>query len=108
MRNATGKSKMDNSYIVDYEKKSKVLRMISIIQEYLPITSDVLNVAKSYESLGLHLFDVLHCACATVGNSIFLTTDDHIISTIRKKSTFGLIVDNPVSWLMKVEYENDQ
>ncbi|WP_319578079.1 PIN domain-containing protein [uncultured Methanospirillum sp.] len=96
------------SYIVDYEKKVKALRAVSIIHEYLPITSDVLNLTKSYESYGLHLFDALHCACATVGNSIFLTTDDQIISAIRKNPTFGLIAHNPASWLMRVKYEDNQ
>lgn len=47
-------------------------------------------------------------AFATVGNAIFLTTDDHIITTVMKNPHPGLIVHNPVKWLMEVNDEDYQ
>lgn len=94
------------SYITDYEKRDEVMSSLAIIQEYITLNSEVLTLARMYESYGLHIFDALHCAFATVGNAIFLTADDHIITTIMKNPQPGLIVHNPVKWLMEVNNED--
>lgn len=96
------------SYITDYEKRDEVVGSLAIIHDYVTLNSEVLILANVYESYGLHIFDALHCAFATVGNAIFLTTDDHIITTVMKNPHPGLIVHNPVKWLMEVNDEDYQ
>jgi predicted nucleic acid-binding protein len=95
------------SFLGDNEKRAEVISSLSLIHRYIEVNAKILSIMKEYKIMGLHTFDALHCACATRGNAIFLTTDDYIIKTIRKKSPFGLQVNNPVTWLMEVDDEDN-
>jgi len=94
------------SHIMEYERKTEVLKYIALIREYVPLNSDVFSHVSTFEQIGLHLFDALHCACARIANATFLTTDDHIIHVIRKNPQLGLHISNPVNWLMEVNHED--
>ncbi len=94
------------SYILEYERKTAVSNYIELIQEYIPIDSDIISQANVFEQLGMHLFDALHCACARIAHATFLTTDDHIINIISKNPQSGFYVSNPVNWLMEVNHED--
>ncbi|HWQ62873.1 MAG TPA: PIN domain-containing protein [Methanospirillum sp.] len=96
------------SYIGDDEKRGQIISSLSLIHQYVEIDAKVLTIMQDYQLMGLHTFDALHCACATKGNAIFLTTDDYITKTIRKQSPFGLYACNPVTWIMEANDENNQ
>ncbi|WP_083870153.1 hypothetical protein [Gloeocapsa sp. PCC 73106] len=58
-------------------------------------------------------YDALHLACAENNADIFLTTDDRLMrKTVIYKNELKITVDNPVTWLIKIneligEQDND-
>ncbi|WP_246140314.1 PIN domain-containing protein [Euhalothece natronophila] len=66
--------------------------------------SSQLERSQELEKLGFGLYDSFHIACAEVAEADFLlTTDDRLLKrAISYKSRLNVVVDNPVTWLMKV------
>ncbi|MDF5729167.1 MAG: hypothetical protein PUP92_14380 [Rhizonema sp. PD38] len=55
-------------------------------------------------NLGFSLYDSFHIVCAEVAQvDIFLSTDDCLLkNALRHQGVLKIVVDNPVSWLMKI------
>lgn len=97
------------SLIPDIERRLKVEQKLSLISEYIELNDVVFRQASIYQKAGFKLYDSLHLACAHIGKTIFLTTDNTIINTARKNTLITIQVDNPVHWLMEVSSdENNQ
>ena len=97
------------SLIPDVESRLTVEQKLTLISEYGEIDDAVIRQASIYQKAGLKLYDSLHLACAHIGKTIFLTTDNTIITTARKNAFITARVDNPVHWLMEVSSdENNQ
>jgi hypothetical protein len=97
------------SLIPDIERRLKVEQKLSLISEYIELNDAVFRQASIYQKAGFKLYDSLHLACAHIGKTIFLTTDNTIINTARKNTLITIQVDNPVHWLMEVSSdENNQ
>ena len=97
------------SLIPDIERRLKVEQKLLLISEYIDLNDAVFRQAAIYRKAGLKLYDALHLACAHAGKTIFLTTDNTIITIARKKTIIDIRVDNPVHWIMEVSsYENNQ
>jgi predicted nucleic acid-binding protein len=97
------------SLIPDIERRLKVKQKLTLISENIEVNDAVFRQALIYQRTGLKLYDSLHLACAHIGKTIFLTTDNTIINTARKNSAISIRVDNPVHWLMEVStHENNQ
>jgi predicted nucleic acid-binding protein len=97
------------SLIPDIERRLKVEQKLTLISEYIELNDAVFRQASIYQKAGLKLYDSLHLACAHIGKTIFLTTDNTIITIARKNTLIAIQVDNPVHWLMEVSSdENNQ
>jgi predicted nucleic acid-binding protein len=95
--------------IVDAEKRIKAEQKVALIHEYIDLDEAVFSRALMYQKAGFKLFDALHLACAESGKTIFLTTDNRIITLARKIPAITITVKNPVIWLMEVSVdENNQ
>ncbi|GAB6285246.1 MAG: PIN domain-containing protein [Methanoregula sp.] len=97
------------SRLADVEKRLKVEQKLSLISEYVELNEAIFSQVPHYQKAGLKLFDALHLACAQSGKTIFLTTDNRIITLAKKIPTITIRVENPVHWLMEVSAdENNQ
>ena len=97
------------SRLANIEKRLKVEQNLAIIGEYIELDEEILKKAAVFQKAGLRYFDALHLACAERGQTIFLTTDNKIITIARKIPVITIRVDNPVHWLLEVSaYENNK
>ncbi|MDD5025473.1 MAG: hypothetical protein PHF57_12385 [Methanoregula sp.] len=97
------------SRLADVEKRLKVEQKLSLISEYIELNDVIFSQVPHYQKAGLKLFDALHLACAQSGKTIFLTTDNRIITLAKKIPAITIRVENPVHWLMEVSAdENNQ
>jgi len=97
------------SRFADVEKRLKVEQKLSLISEYIELNDAIFSQVPHYQKAGLKLFDALHLACAQSGKTIFLTTDNRIITLAKKIPAITIRVENPVHWLMEVSAdENNQ
>ena len=95
--------------ITDIEKRLKVEQKLGLISEYIELNEAIFSQVPHYQKAGLKLFDALHLACAQSGKTIFLTTDNRIITLAKKIPAINIKVENPVHWLMEVSTdENNQ
>ncbi|MDJ1168191.1 MULTISPECIES: PIN domain-containing protein [Roseofilum] len=83
----------------------QVMQSLSIAQDNILVTDNVVGRARELVGLGLKSYDALHIACAEEGNvDIFLTTDDRLMKkAIEYEDILRVKVANPVIWLMDVE-----
>lgn len=59
--------------------------------------------AMEYYKSGIGLFDSLHIACAEESKAdIMLSTDDNLLKRAKRLGIAGIIIKNPVDWLMEV------
>ncbi len=97
------------SRLADVEKRLKVEQKLTLISEYIELDETIFSQVRVYQKAGLQLFDALHLACAQSGKTIFLTTDNRLITLARKIPAITIRVENPVNWLMEVSSdENNQ
>jgi predicted nucleic acid-binding protein len=97
------------SRMTDVEKRLKVEQKLALFSEYIELDETIFSQVPTYQKTGLKLFDALHLACAQSGKTIFLTTDNRIITLARKNPAITIRVENPVHWLMEVlADENNQ
>lgn len=97
------------SRMTDVEKRLKVEQKLTLFNEYIELDETIFSQVPMYQKAGLKLFDALHLACAQSGKTIFLTTDNRIITLARKNPAITIKVENPVHWLMEVlADENNQ
>jgi predicted nucleic acid-binding protein len=95
--------------IANVEKRLKAEQKLALISEYIELDETIFGHALTYQEAGFRLFDALHLACAQSGKTIFLTTDNRIITLARKIPAITITVENPVHWLMEVSAdENNQ
>jgi len=97
------------SRMTDGEKRLKVEQKLALYSDYIELNEVIFSQVTTYQKAGLKLFDALHLACAQNGKTIFLTTDNRIITLAKKIPTITIRVENPVHWLMEVlADENNQ
>jgi len=97
------------SRFADIEKRLKVEQKLALISEYIELDETIFCRVRTFQKAGLKLFDALHLACAENGKTIFLTTDNRIITLAGKIPAITITVQNPVHWLMEVSTdENNQ
>jgi hypothetical protein len=95
--------------MADMEKRQKVEQKLTLIREYIELDETIFSNALTYQRAGIKLFDALHLSCAQSGKTIFLTTDNRIITLSGKIPAITIRVENPVRWLMEVSFdENNQ
>jgi predicted nucleic acid-binding protein len=95
------------SRLADMEKRLKLEQKLMLVKDYIELNESIFSRALQYQKEGIRLFDALHLACAENGETIFLTTDNRIITTVRKIPTISIRVDNPVHWLMEVSADEN-
>ena len=95
------------SLITDLEKRLKVEQKLGLINEYVELNEAIFSQLPHYQKTGLKLFDALHLACAQNGKTIFLTTDNRIITLAKKIPAINIKVENPVHWLMEVSTDEN-
>jgi len=97
------------SRLADIDKRLKLEQKLMLISEYIELNETIFDQAIKFRKAGLKLFDALHLACAASGKTIFLTTDNKVISLAKKIPAITIPVKNPVNWLMEVSIdENNQ
>ena len=97
------------SRLTEIEKRLKVEQKLALIGDYIELDAEILVTAAGFHHAGLKYFDALHLACAERGQTIFLTTDNKVITIARKIPVITIRVDNPVHWLWEVSaYENNK
>ncbi|AEG00181.1 type II toxin-antitoxin system VapC family toxin [Methylomonas methanica] len=96
------------SYILQYENdqnpyinhKHEIKKWKSLAKQLVSASAEIIETAKTYQSLGLHPKDALHCACAiSVKVDYFLTTDKQLIKIGQK--IIGLNVVNPLTFIQE-------
>jgi len=93
----------------DVEKRLKIEQKLTLVSGYIGLNETIFSQASKYQKAGLKLFDALHLSCAETGKTIFLTTDNKIITLAKKIPGISIRVENPVHWLMEVSAdENNQ
>ncbi len=75
------------SYILQFENdqnphiahKHEIAKWKNLSKHWISASDDIIVNAKHYQTLGLHVKDALHCACAVKANAdFFLTTDKQL------------------------------
>lgn len=97
------------SRLTDIDKRLKLEQKLMLIGVYIELNDTIFSQARTFQKAGMKLFDALHLACAESGKTIFLTTDNRVISIAKKIPSITIPVKNPVHWLMEVSIdENNQ
>ena len=90
------------------EKRNRVIKLLSIAGVYVSLDEEIIYRARIFNQAGLRTFDALHLACAESSHAIFITSDDKLISIIKRNPLFGTIhVQNPVFWMMEKEHDGN-
>lgn len=84
--------------MADREKRQKIEQKLTLISDYIELNEAIFGNVQMYQNAGLKLYDALHLACAQSGKTIFLTTDNRIITLSRKIPAITIRVENPVHW----------
>lgn len=94
------------SYILQYENdqnphiahKHEIAKWKKLSKHWIAASDDIIITAKHYQTLGLHVKDALHCACAVKANAdFFLTTDKQLINKASAISELKVI--NPLRFI---------
>lgn len=88
----------------DIEKREKIVRLLELSTIQVNLNQELDHRSQELEKLGFGLYDSFHLACAEVAEADFLlTTDDRLFNrAVSYQSHLNVVVDNPVTWLMKV------
>jgi len=88
----------------DPEKRHRVRLFSAYIHYSIIIKQREIERALLLEALGFYPFDALHLAYAETGKaSVFLTTDDRLLSKAKSYSDqFNIRIENPLTWLREV------
>ena len=91
------------SGIADKTRMRNVQNLADLARDYLTITRPVFRRYREFVGMGVDPADALHLGCAESAGAIMLTTDDIIISIIKRyRNHVSIDVRNPVEWLMEV------
>jgi len=94
------------SYILQFENdqsphiahKHEIAKWKNLSKHWISASDDIIVNAKRYQTLGLHVKDALHCACAVKANAdFFLTTDKQLIKKANAMSELKVI--NPLRFI---------
>jgi len=88
----------------DLDKREKVLSLLQFTAIQVNLNQEINDRSQELEKLGFGLYDSFHLACAEVAEAdVLLTTDDRFFKrAVSYQSHLNVVVDNPVTWLMKV------
>lgn len=88
----------------DLEKLVNVLKLLEFATIKVNLNDDTDRRYQQLESLGFGLYDSFHIACAEMAQAdVLLSTDDRLLRNVsRHQGVIGIVVDNPVTWLMNV------
>ena len=90
--------------IPDVDRKNKVLLLISKSTIYIKLETTFLTRVKEIQKFGIKMYDALHVVCAEKGKAdIFLTTDDNLLSKLKKHTdNIKIKTGNPLAWIKEV------
>jgi len=88
----------------DYDRCQRVRMIASHAPDQVQVDGQILDRARTLETLGFQAYDALHVACAEAGSAdVLLTTDDRFVRcAIRHVAALGVRVENPLVWLQEV------
>lgn len=88
----------------DPDKLASISALLLLANDSVAIDNVVDQRSKVLEQLGFGLYDAFHIACAESAQvDSLLTTDDRLIRRVsRYRQQIHVLIDNPVSWYMKV------
>lgn len=94
--------------IGDPTRRSHALRLIQRARETIQVDDILLSRAEEFENIGVMGMDAVHIACAEKAGAVLLTTDDDLV-TIMKKNALrtSVCADNPLHWLMEVNQHGE-
>lgn len=93
---------LELSKLQNRDKIEKVLKLYSVAESRLVLCDRSIRRVEELQLQGIKLYDSLHLALAEVsGVDALLTTDDAFLR-MAKKLVSGIVVNNPVDWLMEV------
>ncbi len=89
------------------EKLAAILPLIDAATTIVALDDAVELRSQFLEKIGFSLYDSFHIACAEAAQvDVLLTTDDRLLRRTRRcQDRIQIIVDNPVTWLMRVLQE---
>jgi predicted nucleic acid-binding protein len=93
-------------------RKLQLLEALLIGETKVIVTQSIVERAIQLTTFSFKQYDALHLACAENNADILLTTDDRLLKkTVTYKNELKILVDNPVTWLIKIneltEEQND-
>lgn len=95
--------------ISDDRKRDVIEKMLMTAREYVAYDKKILGRAEELEKAGIKGLDSLHLACAERVGAVFLTTDSRLVKIMmRNEDRYSIPVDNPVSWLMEVNDDENK
>lgn len=105
---SSGKHQLVWSYILQYENdqnpypnhKHEIRKWKNYASHLVCASPEIIQTAKTYQIIGLHPKDALHCACAvSVKANYFITTDKQLIKTARKIAELNIV--NPLTFIQE-------
>jgi predicted nucleic acid-binding protein len=103
-----GKYQLIWSYILQFENeqnpyinhKHEIRKWKKQASHLVCASPEIVKQAITYQSIGLHAKDALHCACAvSVRADYFITTDKQLIKVARKITELNVI--NPLTFIQE-------
>ena len=102
---SSGAIDFELSKISDIDRYEQIQTLYAVASDRIKLTEQAEKRAVFFQQRGMKPFDSLHLALAESDEvDVFLTTDDRLLR-VTKKIDLKIKVDNPVSWLMEVMYE---
>jgi predicted nucleic acid-binding protein len=88
----------------DAQRLEQVMLALSVAKSTIPINETLRQRAVRLTKLGFKAFDSAHIASAEASSAdVMLTTDDRLLrNAARHQNQLCIAIDNPVSWLLKV------
>jgi len=87
----------------DLTRREQVQEILAIAQLKILVTKEISRRAIDLTKFNLKKFDALHIACAEGNASVFLTTDNRLLSkALNYKNNLNVIVANPIIWWAEV------
>jgi predicted nucleic acid-binding protein len=104
----TGKYQLVWSYILQYENdqnpyvnhKYEIRKWKQQAIHFIGQSTEIIEKAKAYQTIGLRTKDALHCACAaSIKSDYFITTDKQLIKVAQNIIEFNAI--NPLTFIQE-------
>jgi predicted nucleic acid-binding protein len=94
----------------DPEQRSQVRNLVSLADETVEISSEIISRSQNLKQLGFHSFDAMHIACAEAAEAdIFLTTDDRLMRLANRIASAVFVeVRNPLEWVQSAEISDEE